>query len=294
MLLAGLGQGPAEKGPADIITPAPAMGSESLDAASMLAVNPIPQEDSRAVKPILQAKAALLMDVGTGLILYTKNPNERLPMASLTKIMTAVIIMENHSLDEVVTVEDSFSGLEGVRMWLRKNEKITVGDLLIGLLVPSAGDAALALARYHSGSDEAFVNEMNLRARDLGLADTHFINPIGLDAEGHYSSAYDLAILTQYALRFPDFRRIVNTSVATVTSLDGKISHEMHNTNQLLNSYLDIRGVKTGTTDEAGESLINLAYHPDGHEVITVLLDSPDRFNESKILIDWAFRNFLW
>jgi serine-type D-Ala-D-Ala carboxypeptidase (penicillin-binding protein 5/6) len=268
---------------------------EDFDMADLLSVSSIPTKIDMASQPVPDAKAALLMDMGTGMVLYQKNAYARLPMASLTKIMTAIIILENHSLDEIVTVKDDFNGTDlGVKMWLRQYEKMTVENLLISLLVPSAGDAAMALAEYHSGSVEKFVKAMNEKAKMLNLRDTHFVNPVGLDDPDHYSSAYDLALLTKFALRNKDFRRIVQIPGATVTSVDGKTSHSFEGTNYLLDSYLDIRGVKTGTTDAAGESLINLARNSDGAEVIVVLLNSPDRFQESKRLLDWSFRNFKW
>lgn len=270
--------------------------ADQFDVNDLLIVESIPMKKDGAIEPVIEAKAALLMDLDSGVILYKKNPNQRLPMASLTKIMSAILILESHSLNEIVNVEDDFSLEEelGVRIWLHQYEKITVGDLLIALLVRSAGDATVALAKYHSGSVEAFVDVMNERAKMLNLQNTHFTNPIGLDSSNHYSSVFDLAILTKYALRNKDFRRIVRMPRATITSVDGKIKHEFEGTNYLLNSYLDIRGVKTGTTDEAGESLINLAHNSNGKEVIVVLLNSPERFQESKRLIDWSFRNFLW
>ena len=269
---------------------------EEFDVSTLLNVESIPQKKDETVGPVIEAKSALLMDLDSGVILYKKNHNQRLPMASLTKIMTATLILESHSLDEIVTVQDDFNsaGELGVRIWLHQYEKITVGDLLIGLLVRSAGDAAITLAQYHSGSVEAFVNEMNDRAKMLNLKDTHFTNPIGIDDDEHYSTAFDLAILTKYALRNHDFRRIVQIPRATITSVDGEIKHEFEGTNYLLDSYLDIRGVKTGTTDEAGESLVNLARNGNGKEIVVVLLNSPERFQESKRLIDWSFRNFLW
>lgn len=269
---------------------------EEFDVSTLLNVESIPQKKDETVGPVIEAKSALLMDLDSGVILYKKNHNQRLPMASLTKIMTATLILESHSLDEIVTVQDDFNsaGELGVRIWLHQYEKITVGDLLIGLLVRSAGDAAITLAQYHSGSVEAFVNEMNDRAKMLNLKDTHFTNPIGIDDDEHYSTAFDLAILTKYALRNHDFRRIVQIPRATITSVDGEIKHEFEGTNYLLDSYLDIRGVKTGTTDEAGESLVNLARNGNGKEIVVVLLNSPERFQESKRLIDWSFRNFNW
>jgi D-alanyl-D-alanine carboxypeptidase (penicillin-binding protein 5/6) len=265
-----------------------------FDESSLLSVQPIPVLANQSLEPDVKARSALIMDYDTGVLLYKKNIHERLPMASLTKIMTAIIILENHDLDEVVTVQSDLSREVGVRMWLRQYEKITVESLLKALLIPSAGDAAIALAEYHSGSVEDFVAEMNERARELNLSDTRFVNPIGLDEEGHYSSAFDLAILSKYALHIPAFRSIVRMSEATVESVDGRFRHSFDSTNYLLNSYLDILGVKTGTTDGAGESLINLARGASGHEVLAVLLNSPSRFQENKSMIDWAFRSFKW
>lgn len=267
---------------------------ESFDETSLLELSPIPALKHEALEPDIQAKAALIMDYDTGLFLYEKNIHKALPMASLTKIMTAILILEGHDLSEIVTVESDFSGLEGVRIWLMQGERITVGNLLKALLIRSAGDVAIALAEHHSGTVEDFVREMNQRAKGLNLVHTHFANPIGLDEDGHYSSAYDLAILSKYALRFPTFRAIVRLDKATISSVDGKFHHTFKSTNDLLDSYLDIQGVKTGTTDGAGQSLINLARNDRGHEVIAVLLNSPSRFQENKSMIDWAFRSYQW
>ncbi len=273
----------------------PAMPADSFDVYDLLNVSPIPSKKLRATEPVIEAKSALLMDLDTGTLLYEKNAYEPMPMASLTKIMTATLILESHKLDEVVTVKDIYQDEQlGVRVWLQQYEKITVGSLLTALLVHSAGDAAMALADYHSGSVEKFVEEMNDRAKELNLNYTSFENPIGLDDEQQYSSAFDLAILTKYALNNKDFRRIIRLPRAIVTSTDGKIKHAFESTNYLLNSYLDIRGVKTGTTDGAGQSLINLARYQNQKEVILVLLNSPSRFQESKRLIDWGSRNFKW
>ena len=269
-----------------------------FNEVNLLTVSAIPVKNTVNIKPIIKAKASLLMDVDSGISLFENNVHKQLPMASLTKIMTAIIILESHDLNEIVTIDENYAALSedevGVKIWLRKWEKITVGNLLIGLLVRSGGDAALALAKYHSGSVEAFVDEMNQKTKVLHLSDTNFTNPIGLDAEEHYSTVYDLALLTRYALSFPVFRDIVRMEKATVTSTNGKIVHSFNSTNHLFNSYLDIRGVKTGTTPAAGASLINLAVNDYGHEVISVLLNSPNRFQENKSLIDWGFRTYKW
>lgn len=269
---------------------------ESLvfDPAQLLEISQIPSVKIGSTQPVIQASSALLMDASTGVALYEKNARTRIPVASLTKIMTAILILDSHDLTEVVRVPESYTGLESTRIWLQKGERITVENLMIGLLVRSGGDAALALASHHSGSVEKFVDEMNARAKALGLLHTQFKNPIGLDEEGHFSSAYDMAILTKYAMRNPDFRRYVQMTEATITSVDGRITHRFENTNKLLNSYLNILGVKTGTTDEAGESVINWARNAEGHELIAVVLDSPNRFQENKALLDWGFRNVEW
>jgi D-alanyl-D-alanine carboxypeptidase len=261
-----------------------------FNPAALLEVSAVPTTEAGAPQPVIGAHEALLMDAATGVVLFEKNAREKVPIASLTKIMTAVLILDSHNLDEVARVPDSYPDLESSRIWLRKGERMTVENLLIALLVPSAGDAALTLATFHSGSVEKFVEEMNARAKTLGLFNTQFKNPIGLDEEGNYSTAYDLAILTKYAMRNKDFRRYVQMTEATITSADGALSHSFESTNKLLNSYLNILGVKTGTTDAAGESVINWARNPQGHEVIAVILKSPNRFQENKALIDWGFR----
>lgn len=287
MLIAGLGG----------TSVLPANNKKTFSPEQLLSVESIPLKKKTAIQPVIEASAALLMDVDSGIILYKKNPHLRLPMASLTKVMTALLILENHDLNEVVTIQKDYSQIEelGVRIWLIQYEKMTIENLLIGLLIPSGGDAAMALAEYHSGSVEKFVEEMNQRAKILNLKDTHFTNPIGLDDVGnHYSSVFDLAILTKQALKDKNFARIVQIPRATITSTNGEIKHSFEGTNYLLDSYLDIRGVKTGTTDDAGESLINLAYHWNGKKVIAVLLNSPERFQENKRLINWGFSNHFW
>jgi len=267
---------------------------ENFDEVNLIEVNPIPVLKHESLAPDIKAKSALIMDYNTGLLLYEKNIHDRLPMASLTKIMVAIIILEEHDLDEVVTVESKIDQEVGVRIWLRQYEKMTVENLLQALLIPSAGDAAIALAEYHSGSVDAFVDVMNKRAKELNLIDTHFKNPIGLDDNDHYSSVYDLAILSKYALHMQTFRNIVRMKKTTIKSVDGRFEHDLRSTNYLLNSYLNILGVKTGTTDAAGQSLINLARNDSGYEIIAVLLNSPNRFQENKSMIDWAFRSYVW
>ena len=274
--------------------------ADQFNMETLLGVQAIPMAKSTSSQIQSDARAVLLMDAGTGIVLYEKNGYQSMPMASLTKIMTAILILESHKLNEVVTISDNYASMPegqiGVRIWLRKYEKITVENLLIGLLVRSGGDAALALAKHHSGSTDAFVKEMNTRAKILNLQNTNFTNPIGLDHKNHYASAYDLSILTKYALHNPAFRRIVKLPSASISSTDGKITHKFEGTNYLLynNDGLDIQGVKTGTTLAAGQCLINLVRDDNGKEVIVVVLDSKARFTESKYLIKWVLNNFIW
>lgn len=268
----------------------------NFEPLSLIKIHPIPVSKVDAETLSVEAVGAMAMDVNTGVVIYEKNARTPLPMASLTKIMTALLILEDHELDEVVTVEDDFDqyGEVGVKMWLKQNEKITVENLLTGLLVSSAGDAAIALAKHHSDSIQSFVLNMNKKAESLGLLDTSFTNTIGLDHPEHYSSVYDLALLTKHALRNKDFKRLVNLSEITVKSVDGKIDHELATTNFLLNSEFDVRGVKTGTTDAAGQSLITVFYNDREHPIITVMLNSPDRFKETRKMIKWLLKNIIY
>lgn len=283
LLIAGMGMGPGQ-------VPA----SPEAGKTVWLQANPVPVRAEKAKDPEVRAAAALVMDVGSGTVLFEKSGYAPLPMASLTKIMTAILILEAHDVDEVVAIDQDYASTPGVKIWLQRGEKIRVGDLLIGLLVRSGGDAALALADYHSGSTAAFVDEMNKKAAVLGLKNTRFRNPIGLDEEGHFASAYDLVLLGKYAMRQPVFQAIVRMPTAEIFSVDGRIRHAFENTNKLLGTYLNVIGIKTGTTDEAGASVINLARGTEGREVIAIVMNSPDRFTENQRLMEWAFTNYSW
>ncbi|MBI5411735.1 D-alanyl-D-alanine carboxypeptidase [Candidatus Peregrinibacteria bacterium] len=274
---------------------APSVTTSTFDPVNLLQAPVIPVKKNEAVAPLIKAKAALLIDMDSGTALYEKNSHDPLPIASLTKIMTAVIILEAHKPDEIVTIRNNYDTIEGTRAYFRKNEKITVKDMLKAMLVNSANDAAMILAEFHSGSAEQFAVDMNKKARTLNLLNTRFKNPVGFDEDGHYSSAYDLALLTKYALKKDLFRKIVKQPSIDFTDINGNNPHRLFSTNELLGSYLGIEGVKTGTTDAAGPCLINLARNPrNNHEVLAVLLNSPDRFQENKSMIDWAFTNYSW
>lgn len=235
----------------------------------------------------LSATSALAVDVKSNTKLIDYHSNERLPMASLTKIMTALIIAENHKLDEVVTVSKNAVQTEGSRIYLNTGEQMTVENLLKGLLIKSGNDTATALAEFHSGSVKNFVEAMNERAKSLNMKNTHFMNPHGLDEKDHYSSAADLLILTQAFWKNDFLRQVVNTKEASIYSLTEGV-RSVQNTNQLLGD--EIHGVKTGTTDAAGECLI-LNIQKDGKEIFTIVLGSKNRYTDSKKFIEDIFAN---
>lgn len=242
--------------------------------------------------PLLPEEAALVMDVATGQVVFQRNAHQRRAPASTTKIMTAIVALEKGRLDEWVTIEERHTS-EGSLMGLLVGDVVTVEDLLWGLLLNSGNDAALALADAVAGSVESFVFLMNQKAAELGLQDTHFVNPHGLDEPGHYSSAYDLAMMARYALRIPRFAQMVATESRT---LETTRIYYLRNTNQLLrrtDRVPGVDGVKTGMTDDAGDCLV-ASVTRQGHQVIVVLMGSEDRVSGTIPLIDYAFSNFTW
>ena len=238
--------------------------------------------------PAIQARAAVMQDAATGTILWQKEGDAPLPMASVTKLMTVLVALETLSPDDVVTIPAQALNIAPgyVRMGLQTGQKVTVRTLLYGALLPSGNDAALALAVAAAGSEQAFVDKMNAHARAWGLTHTHFVNPHGIDAPGHESSARDLAQLARRALQNPLIAQIVATPSIQVQGF------ELHNTNQLLGQYPGAYGVKTGTTDDAGQVLIAAARRSGQGDVITVVLHSPDRYAESTALLDAYFSNW--
>ena len=228
--------------------------------------------------PKLSASGMLLVDLESGQELLERNADVRRPMASLTKIMTALIILENHGLTEVVTVPAIAEQIRGSTLGLKPGDHLTVEALLKGLLIPSANDAAYTLAAFHGHGLATFVAQMNDRAKALGLTNTHFANPAGLDNDQQFSSPRDLAWLTKAALRHDAFRSIVGTRSAHIYSGEGK-DFALRNTNEMLHYNEDVFGVKTGTTDAAGECLIIL-FTEHSRLYLLVLLGSKDRYTD--------------
>lgn len=267
----------------------------SFDVSKLEDSQFLPIKNPEFISPIIQAKEALTMDLKTGMILFEQNAHERRQIASLTKLMTALIILEENDLNEVVTVSPDATTVTGSIMFLRKGEKIEVKNLVYGMIISSSNDAARDLAIHNAGSEKAFVEKMNKKALALGLLNTHYSNAVGLDDKDNYSSAYDLAKLSQYVYQKSFIKEAAIVKEMKVTSKDGGITHDLKSTNDLLGTeFIKFKGLKTGTTDSAGLCVITVAENDTGNEILTVLLGSPDRFKETKILAEWIYRAYNW
>ena len=237
--------------------------------------------------PQITAEAAVVMDLNTGEVLYGKNEHQQRPPASLTKVMTGYLATkQNRYYSEYVTVSETAAHTGESSLNLKADDVLTFEHLLYGALLKSANDACVALAEHMAGSEDAFVDNMNLQACLLGCANTYFKNTNGLPEENHYSSAYDLAVMTRAAMQVPDFAQIVQTQEHMVRWQDGR-QLLVHNTNRLLREYPGAIGVKTGTTNEAGQCLIAVAEKA-GKQVAVVVLKSKNRFYDATALLDYA------
>lgn len=253
-----------------------------------------PVKNPYYISPIIGAAASVAIDMDTGAILYEKNLHDRRAIASITKLMTLLIVLEENDLTDIVTVSRKAAETNGSQMNLAAGEQIALENLVYGAIIHSANDAAIALAEHNAGSTDAFVIKMNNKAAELGLLNSHFANPSGLDDPNNYSSAYDVAKMAKIVYANSFIQHAATLETLEVKSVDGKRVHPLKSTNELLGGYFKVKGLKTGSTDAAGLCLATVAENIDGHEIITVVLGSPDRFKESKILIDWVFRAFSW
>ena len=264
-------------------------------------LQPLPSKIKGVADFNIEAKSALVLDIGTDAVLYSKNSDEKMPIASLTKIMTALVILENVDLDDTVIISKNAFDTDGRKDSLVIDEKIKAEDLLKIMLIRSNNTAAVSLAEHTSGSVEEFVKLMNKKAELLGLKNTNFSNPTGFDSEENYSTAYDLAQLFDYAsdelliweiLRIRECR---GGSRPAPTSLDGNIKHNLKNTNLLLGKLKNITGGKTGLTDEAGQCLALVVGDPiNNHRIVSVVLNAEDRFLETERLVKWVFGSYAW
>ncbi|MDT3426863.1 D-alanyl-D-alanine carboxypeptidase [Paenibacillus forsythiae] len=237
------------------------------------------------------AKAASLIDVESGRILYSSHGDESMLIASLTKIMTAIVAIENGDLSSKVKVGKNAFAKEGSSLFLKMGEEMTLENMLYGLMLRSGNDAATAIAEHVGGSEEGFVHLMNAKAEELGLAHSHFANPHGLDAEGHFSTANDLAKLTAYALHNPVFKEIVKTQVKTADNPYDKWDYKWSNKNKMLRLYDGADGVKTGYTKKALRCLVSSATRGE-QQLVAVTLNDGNDWNDHAALLDFGFNRF--
>ncbi|KXG76838.1 D-alanyl-D-alanine carboxypeptidase family protein [Thermotalea metallivorans] len=236
----------------------------------------------------ISAFSAIVMDVKTGRILYKKNIHAKKPMASTTKIMTALLALEKSSLDSVVKVPRQAVGVEGSSIYLQYDEKIKMEDLLYGLMLRSGNDAAVAIATHIAGSVDGFSQLMNRKAKEIGANNTNFMNPHGLHHDQHYTTAYDLALITRQALLNENFKKIVSTKLWTAQREGHRY---FYNKNKTLTQLEGGDGVKTGYTKAAGRCLVTSATR-NGMQLVAVVLDAPNWFEDSYLLLNYAFKRY--
>jgi len=238
-----------------------------------------------------QAVAAALADATSGRILFSQRGDEPMKIASLTKIMTAIVAIEHGRLEDKVKVSAKAAGKEGSSLYLKAGEEITLRNALYGLMLRSGNDAATAIAEHVGGTIEGFAYLMNKKAEEIGLTHSHFMNPHGLDEQGHYSSANDLAKLTVYALRNPEFKEIVKTRVKSAPNPNEAWDYKWMNKNKMLAMYEGADGVKTGYTKQALRTLVSSATR-DGQQLVAVTLNDRDDWADHRKLLDYGFGQF--
>lgn len=273
------------------------LGASPMPAVSydhMLPASHIPVKQEYAVAPIVEAKGAIIVDFDSGAVLFEQNTNEKLQMASITKLMTAIVALEEGNLDDTVTISTKAALTEGSKIWLLQGEQISLNNLVQASLIHSGNDAAVAIAEHIGGDVPTFVEMMNAKAQRLDLYATHYENPIGFDSTKNYSTVKDLSLLARYAYRKEFVQNAVRVQSKTIASIDGGITHDLTSTNKLLDSSWNVLGLKTGHTQAAGLCFVSIIENNKGNKIITIVLDSPARFDETKKLASWAFRSYTW
>ncbi len=263
--------------------------------AAVMLLSVLPVQAGAVAETEIKAPAAVLMEAQTGKVLFEKNSHEKRPCASITKVMTLLLVMEaldagKVKLTDTVTASEHASSMGGSDIWLKPGESMSIDDMLKATVIASANDAAVALAEFVSGSEEEFLTQMNKRAKELGMKDTTFKNCNGLDEDGHVTSAYDVAVMSRELSKHQKIFDYTKTWIDYVRS--GKT--QLVNTNKLIKSYKGITGLKTGTTGKAG-SCISATAERDGVKLIAVILGSSntkDRFSSASVLLDSGFANW--
>lgn len=253
--------------------------------------DPPTRRDAAAPVPNITAMAAVVMDEASAAVLYERDPHRPLSPASLTKIATAAVALRDGDLDAVTTSDVDGASMRGSTiMGVAIGDRLSLRNLLYGLMLPSGNDAALVIARQIAGTDTAFIDRMNRLATELGMRDTTWTTPHGLGGASNITSAYDLAILSRYAMSVPGFAPLVQAKQWTIT---GEKRWDLSNINSLLYTYPGADGVKTGYTRNAGKTIVASATR-NRHRVYVVLLNDPRQMEDAAALLDWAFANHLW
>lgn len=241
--------------------------------------------------PPVRASAYVLMEASTGRVLSSSNSSEKLPMASTTKIMTCLLAVENGNLDDVIKVPAQAVGLEGTSIYLRKDETVTLKDLVYGLMLASGNDAAVAIAIHISGSVEEFAKLMNQRAIEMGAKNTNFVTPNGLPNDNHYTTAYDLGLIAAHAMRNESFREVVGTRSMDIPADEDSPARYLRSKNKLLYQFEGGNGVKTGFTKAAGKCFVGGARR-DNMQLISVVLNDGDMWVDSMALLNYGFETY--
>lgn len=240
--------------------------------------------------PAISAQTAIMVEANTGEILYEKNADQKAYPASITKIMTALLAIENGNLDKKVKVSENASGVEGSSIYLETGEKIPLRDLVYGLMLRSGNDAAIAIAEEIGGSTQNFVFMMNKKARELGAYNTHFVNPNGLHDPEHYTTARDMALISMAAMKNPEFKKVAAAKTWVADRGEGKYNY-FYNKNKVIYQYDGGTGIKIGFTKAAGRTLV-ASSERDGMELICVVMNAPDWFQDTYKLMDYAYNQY--
>jgi len=243
--------------------------------------------------PLVTARSAILMDQATGRILFSKNAHEQLPMASTTKIMTAILAIESGRMEETVIVSEYASLVEGSAVDLEAGEEKTVEELVYALMLRSGNDAATAIAEHLGGSVEKFAEKMTRRARELGANQTSFLNPHGLHQEEHFSTAYDLALIAAHAMSLPQFREVITKREKRISWTGRPYERVLRNQNKLLQLYETANGIKTGWTSLAGRCFVGAAAR-NGWQLVSVVLNAPQMWEDTVRLLDFGYAHYRW
>lgn len=261
----------------------PTIDTISADVSTLENVHIAPSSEAIEISGHLSASGVVIYDAMSGQKLYAKQARTQRPMASLTKLMTALIIVENHDLEEMVSVPQNVVDVAGNKAYLEPGKHYTVGDLLSALLINSANDAAVTLAQFHSGSVSAFVGDMNQRALQLGMTGTSFHNPAGLDHPAHWSTPQDIAGLTMFSVRYKEIASRLSSAGDRITSAEGD-TISLYHTHALLHEASPVLAGKTGTTIDAGQCLVSIVEGID-RKYIVVLFNSNQRYKDMRTIL---------